>query len=203
MALNSITVNMSAPEKRHQIADYIKIGNAYVLMGLGFSSINESYGAQEDGKAYVNDSEQSSTVTSYQREFSYNCDLIKSEVAVMALLEVGKRGLTGTDAMFEYVRIDLYLPKTSEASNKQFYARYFVVSCIPDSEEGDGAEIVTSSGSLKPYGGMKEGWFDVSTKTFTEDSTAYATAYTVNSASSASSASSGSSDSTADTGGQS
>lgn len=167
MAISSNVANLAAPRKRHEIADYLKVDSAYVLMGSGFTTINENYGAQEDSKVYVNDKEQSTTVDSYQREFPYNCDLIDSQDAVAALREVGERGLTGLDAMFEYVRVDLFQPRSTEANNKEFYARHFIVSCIPSGEEGEGAATITNSGSLKPFGGMTEGWFDVDTKTFT------------------------------------
>lgn len=175
MAITSTNGRLAAPRKRHEIADYLKVGDTYVLMGTGFTTINETYGAQEDGKVYVNDREQSTTVTSYQREFPYNCDLIDSQEAVAALREVGIRGLTGTEAMFEYVRVDLFHPKANQAANTEFYARHFIVSCIPDSEEGEGAETVTSTGSLKPFGGMEEGWFDIEDSTFTADTFAYGT----------------------------
>lgn len=178
MAIDGSKLKLTAPKKRHQIADYLKVGDTYYLMGMGFTSINENYGTQEDGKAYVNNKELSTTVTSYQREFPYNCDLITSEEAIMALREVGERGLTGTDAMFEYVRVDLFLPKATAEDNTEFYARHFIVTAVADGEEGEGAEVVTNSGNLKPYGDMTEGWFKVgaSANTFTADLDAYATA---------------------------
>ena len=174
MAITGNGLNIAAPEKRHSIADYLKTGDTYHLMGTGFTTMNENYGAQEDGKVYVNDKEQSSTVTSYQREFPYNFDLIKSQAAVMALREVGERGLTGTDAMFEYVRVDLFLPQATGNDNTKYYARHFIVSAIPENEEGEGAATITGSGTLKPFGSMTEGWFDVTEKSFTEAATAYA-----------------------------
>lgn len=177
MAIAKEGLNLTAPKKRHQIADYLKVGNDYYLMGTGFTSINEQYGAQEDNKAYVNSKEQSTTLTSYQREFPYNCDLITSEEAVMALREVGERGLTGTDAMFEYIRVDLFLPKSSESNNEEFYARHFIVTAVPDGEEGEGTETITDTGTLKPFGEMTEGWFNIGeTKGFTENANAYTTA---------------------------
>lgn len=179
MAINDNVVTLTAPKQRYEIADYLKIGEDYVLMGAGFTSINEAFGAQEDSKVYVNDKEQTTWVKSFQREFAYNCDLIRSERAVAALREVGIRGLTGTQAMFEYVRVDLFSPKEVGADNASFYARRFIVSCVPDSEEGEGAETITDSGTLKPIGNMVEGWFDIQTKTFTEDKTAADTAFAV------------------------
>lgn len=177
MSIDGTKVKVAATKKRHEIADYLKVGNKFCLMGIGFTSLNEKYGAQEDGKAYVSSKELHTTVTSYQREFPYNCDLIVSEDAIMALREVGERGLTGTDAMFEYVRVDLFMPKSNGDDNAEFYARHFVVSAVTDGEDGEGAETIVDSGTLKPFGDMKEGWFKVGdTAAFTEDANAYLTA---------------------------
>lgn len=173
MPIDTKTLNISAPVKRHKIADYLEVDGALHLMGTGFTSINESFGAQEEGKIYVNDVQTTTWLNSYEPEFSYECDLISTEEAVKALREVGIRRLTGTDAMFRYVRVDLFQPKSEEDDNTQFYARRFIVSAIPDSEEGEGGENMTDSGTLKPVGDMEEGYFDLSTKTFTaNDSTA-------------------------------
>lgn len=179
MAINSTDVKLTAPKQRWEIADYLKVGDTYCLMGSGFTSINETFGAQEDSKVYVNDKEQTTWLKSFQREFPYNNDLIVSEKAVLALREVGQRGLTGTKAMFEYVRVDLFKPKAVGDDNADFYARHFIVSCVPDSEEGEGAETVTGSGSLKTVGNMTEGWFNIKTASFTADDTAAETAQSV------------------------
>lgn len=181
MAINNTDITLTAPKQRYDIADYLKVDDAYCLMGAGFSTINENTGAQEDSKVYVNDKETTTWVKGYQREFPYECDLIASEDAVMALREVGQRGLTGTNAMFEYVRVDLFRPKSALESNADFYARHFIVSCVPDSEEGEGADTMTNSGTLKTVGGMTEGWFDVSANTFTKDNDAASTAVVVTS----------------------
>lgn len=157
---------ITAPNNRYEIADYIKIGDEIVLMGLGFTSINETHGAQEASKTYVNDKTATTWVTGYQREFPYEMDLISSEKAVTALRNVGKKGLTGVDAMFEYYKVDLFDPKDSTEANTQFYARHFTVSCVPDSEEGEGGAEITSSGTLKAVGDMEEGYFDVKALTF-------------------------------------
>lgn len=179
MAIDSNAITLAAPKQRYEIADYLKVGGKYYLMGTGFTSINESSGAQEDSKTYVNDKETTTWLKGFQREFSYDNDLIISEVPVVALREVSLRGLTGTKAMFEYVRSDLFMPKAAAEDNTNFYARHFIVSAIPDSEEGEGADTITSSGKLKPIGSMTEGWFDMATMTFTEDSNAYETAKSV------------------------
>lgn len=168
MAISSATTK-AAPQNRHMIADYLGVDGENYLMGLGFTSINETHGAQESSKTYVNEKTATTWLTGYEREFSYENDLITSEKPVIALRDVGKRGLTGTDAMFDYYRVDLFDPKSKDDTNTSFYARHFIVTAVPDSEEGDGGAELTDSGTLKVVGDMEEGWFDVKAKTFTAD----------------------------------
>jgi len=101
--------------QRHQIADYINIGGAtgtekYELMGAGFNTLDENPAAQLDTKVYINDKSSSTTIKSYQTQFPFTSDLIKSEGAVMALYNVGRNHLTGSDAQFDYVKVELFQP---------------------------------------------------------------------------------------------
>lgn len=173
-------INLNTPKTRNCIADFLTVVKGSTSetcqMGTGFNSLNESFGAQEESKGYINDQDKSQYVKGYERSFAYDCDLITSEKAIAALLEVGERGLTGTDAMFEYHRVDLFRPKATTAENKEFYARRFIVTAVAESAEGAGTETVATKGTLKSFGGMSEGWFDMSTKKFTADPTAASTA---------------------------
>lgn len=157
-----------SPQNRHMIADYLGVGDENCLMGLGFTSINETHGAQESSKTYINEKTATIVLTRYDREFPYEADLIKSEKSIIALRDVGKRGLVGTDAMFDYYRVDLFDPQADGAANTSFYARHFVVTAVPDSEEGEGGEEISISGTLKVVGDMEEGYFDIQTKKFTK-----------------------------------
>lgn len=52
--------------QRHQIADYLNIGTSespnWVLMGVGFTSLNENFGAESESSKYVNEASESSSV---------------------------------------------------------------------------------------------------------------------------------------------
>lgn len=169
MAVND-TVTLSAPELRYMVSDYIMIDTAYELAGTGFNKLDENYGAQESSKAYINDKNTTTTVTGYNREFPYECDLIASEKVVKAFKDVAELGLTGTNAMFDYVRVNLYEPSAATQDNKSFFARRFIVTCVPDSSAGEGASEITMSGTLKVVGDPEIGKFDIATKKFTKDS---------------------------------
>lgn len=166
MAIKDTSVVVPSPIMRYEVADYLSVDDGYELMGLGFETVNESPNAQSSSKTYINQRSQSSFVKSYQREFSYSADMIKSEKALMALHDVNRQNMTGADAMFEYVRVDLYDPASGDTANT-FKARKFIVSNEVSSIEGAGGENMTFSGTLKAFGDPVEGTFNTQTKTFT------------------------------------
>lgn len=184
---NSVTV--PNPVMRYNIADYLSMEDGgFELMGLGFESLNESPNAQSSGKTYINQKSQASFVNSYQTEFPYTADMIKSEKALMALYEVARNHLTGAEAMFEYCRVDLFDPvttttgegenATTTTSTEVFKARKFIVSNEVSSVEGNGGEAIVLSGTLKAFGDPVEGTFNIKEKKFTAGTSAAATTTT-------------------------
>lgn len=152
--------------KKAQYLDCSETGTteAYELMGVGFTQLDENPGAQEYSQTYINQVTSSSFIRSYQTEFPYNCDMIPSENAVMALYKVGRDHLTGAAAMFRMVDVDLYNP--SETAN-EYPARRFIVSAVVSGSTGNGGEYIANSGTLKAVGDPVQGTFNTSTKAFT------------------------------------
>lgn len=157
------------PLLRNMIADYLDTSNdgsgTYSLMGSGFKKVDEKPNAQEYEAFYINQSSSSSYVKGYKPEFEYDCDLMKGDAACTALYEVGRNHYTGAQAMFNYVRVDLF-DDTGKDSTKGYPARKFVVTCIPDSTEGAGGDYIATTGTLKAVGDFVEGYFNVQTKAF-------------------------------------
>ena len=154
---------------RYHIADYLNVGTAenedYKLCGVGFSSLNESPSAEEDEKIYINMKSASTKVKSYKTEFSFEAELIKEEEATMWLYDVGRNHKTGSDAMTDYVRVELFRP--IEGEENTFTARKFKVSAIISENAGEGGEPLQTTGSLKAVGDFIDGKFNTSTRTFT------------------------------------
>lgn len=152
--------------QRNMIADYLNIGTSekpeFVLMGAGFTSLDESPGAQTETKVYINDKSSSTTIKSYETQFSFESELISDEKAIMALYNVGRDHLTGSEAEFDYVRVDLYETATEDG----YPARKFKVAAEISDCSGEGGETVVVSGNLNAVGDPINGTFDVSTKTF-------------------------------------
>lgn len=156
---------------RNQIADYLEIDSGasdkeYVLMGTGFTTLDESPGANIEKTTYINESSGSSTITKYETKFSFNADMIADERAVMALYKVGRDHLVGENAEFNYVRVDLYEAASEGGTYK---ARKFKVAAEISDYKGDGGEKIKVSGTLNAVGDPVQGTFNVSTKTFTAE----------------------------------
>ncbi len=153
--------------QRHQIADYLNIGTSespnWVLMGVGFTSLNETFGAESESSKYVNEASESSSVTSYKSVFPFEAHLIKSQEAVNALYTVGRNHLVGAEAEFEYCRVELFDGKASAEST--YAARKFLVSAEVSSIEGDKKQSV--KGNLNAVGDPVDGYFNTKTPAFT------------------------------------
>ena len=89
--------------QRHEFADYLNCGTSetpdWQLMGTGFTSLNESPNAQTNTKKYVNEKSSTTSITQYQTEFSYDADLIASELAITTLYKIARDHKTGSDAV--------------------------------------------------------------------------------------------------------
>lgn len=153
--------------KRHDFADYLNIqtgGNPnFVLMGTGFTTLDENPGAQTSKKKYVNEKASSSSITSYETVFPFTSDLIVQQEAVLALYKVGRNHCTGSDAEFQYVRVELW--DKAENKENEFAARLFIVSAEISSISGE--DEIAVSGNLNAVGDPIDGTFNTTTKTFT------------------------------------
>ena len=152
------------PIMRNQVADYLGVDGTFYLMGVGFSALDENPNAKTMQKTYISEQAATTVVTSYQTEFPYSADMISSEEAIMALYLVGRNHLTGAEAMFEYVRVDLFAPIGDQANT--FEARRFIVSNVVNNNAGEGGDPMTITGVLHCVGDMTLGTFNTSTNEF-------------------------------------
>lgn len=153
---------------RNKIADYLKVGEKFELMGTGFTQLDESPSAQTDSTTYINETGSSTDIISYETEFGYEADHIPSQTAITALWKDGRDHHTGSDAQHTYVRVDLYNPiGTPTEETAEYKARQFTVANEVSDYEGEGGEKVSVSGTLHAVGDPVQGKFDTVTKTFT------------------------------------
>lgn len=152
-----------AVRKRKMQANYLKIKDAFELLGTGFTELNESPSAQTSSKRYINQASASQSVTGYEWASEFTADQIVSEVAIEYIRKIGEIQLTGADTETDYLIVDLDKP----AQTAGFRARKIKVAIAVDSfEDNDGELGVT--GSFLGISDPIEGTFDTSTKEFTE-----------------------------------
>ena len=152
---------------RHQIADYINVGDTdaeYALMGAGFSALNEATGAKTETTTYINDKASSSYIKGYETSFDFDTELILEEAATAKIYDISRNQKVGTDAETEYVRVELFKPTDGENT---YEARRFKVSVEVSDLTGEGASAVKISGSLKVLGDFTDGTFNTQTRVFT------------------------------------
>ena len=152
--------------KRHEFADYLNIQTeetpSFVLMGTGFTTLDENPGAQTSKKKYVNEAASSSSITSYETVFPFESDLIIQQEADLALYNVGRNHCTGSDAEFQYVRVELW--DKVDGKPNEFAARLFTVSAEISSISGE--DEIAVSGNLNAVGDPVNGTFNTETKAF-------------------------------------
>lgn len=157
-----------AAVQRDEFADYLNVGTLekpnYVLMGVGFTTLNESPGAKTKTKKYVNERTSSTSIVSYESKFPFESDLIKSQEAVIALYNVGRNHYTGADTEFDYVRVELW----DKIEKNVFAARKFKVAAEISDISGEDDQVV--KGNLNAIGDPVFGVFNTETKMFTETS---------------------------------
>ena len=155
--------------KRHQYADYLNVGTEatpeWVLMGTGFTTLDEEPNAQTESVKYVCDKSASSSVIGYETSFPYEAEQIQDEKAIEAIYTIGRNHYIGADAEIEYCRVELWNKATG---TNTFEARKFLVSVEVSSFAGENK--MTISGNLNAVGDPVLGTFNTTTKKFTEAS---------------------------------
>lgn len=153
-----------AIRNRTLVADYLKVGEEFVLMGAGFTDINESPNAKTSKKQYVNDKSPTSSIVSYESEFSYETDQIRDQKAIDYICDIGETHKVGAEAETEYIRVDLDKPGTTENT---FRARKFNIAIQVDELTAKDGEM-TAKGKLLTKGDLEVGTFNTQTKEFTK-----------------------------------
>lgn len=158
----------TAVRQRRHNADYLSVGGSYEFMGTGFTQVDDSPSASTSSKRYINMRSETQSITGYSWTAAFTFDEIDSEKAIAYLIKVGKEELLGEDAETDYVSVDL---NGTSTSGKGYPARKRHVA-IEVSEFSDSDGEIEGSGNLLAKGDWVFGFFDVESKTFTEDETA-------------------------------
>lgn len=163
-------------EMREKLMHFFNIGTAsapqYVLLGDGITSLTEEFNPESETKQYINQANGSTSVKSYTPSISVEKEYIKDDELQAWMNEKIKILPTGSEAEADYVRINVLETPTADGvypAVKRKCTYQF------DSIGGDaGAELMNAM-TLGGVGDGIQGTFNVSTKTFTEATTATTT----------------------------
>lgn len=150
--------------KRTIQANYMKVNDAFELLGTGFTELNESPSAQTTSKRYINQSSATQSVTGYEWGTSFNTDQIKSDKAIEYIKEIGEMQKTGADTETEYLIVDLDKQGTAEGT---YRSRKIKIAIAVDSFDDNDGELGIS-GNFLGQSDPVEGTFTVADKTFVE-----------------------------------
>lgn len=161
--------------QRYQEALYVNItpkaaSQVWELFGTGATKADESFDAQTSGKRYINQVSTSQNVTGYEYSVEYEYDQIPSQRAIKFIDSVAKKEKVGSDAMTDLVIVSMNLKASAD---KGYPARKRRVAISPDGN-ADNDGTMTGTGSLLGRTDWNYGYFDVETRTFTEDKAAEA-----------------------------
>lgn len=150
--------------KRKIQANYLEIDKVYEFLGIGFTELNESPGAQTTTKRYINQSSASQSITGYEWTSSFTADQIENEKAIEYIREIGEMNKLGADTETDYLIVDLDKPGMSPNT---FRARKRKIAISVDSFDDNDGEL-GMSGSFLGISDPVEGTFNTQDKTFKE-----------------------------------
>lgn len=166
--------NMEVKERR-KFADYLDVTptaeeRKYVLLGAGFTQLDENPSAQTSSKRYVNDASATKSITGYDDAFPFTADQIRAQEGLDFICNIGENRLTGAAAESTLIRVDLdkKVAPAGDAAVEEYEARLFRVAVeIANFADSDGQ--MTADGNFLPKGSVQTGKFNIKTCTFTAE----------------------------------
>jgi len=155
-----------ATATRNWLSDYISAVSetpSYSLLGLGVIKVDESLGTKVDKTPFINNTNETGTVTGYGRTFPFDAQLRTGETAIMQLWAISENDGVGDDAELYYVRVNLYVTPTAGA----YPAKRYKVAVETTDKSGAGLDIMRITGTMHQVGDATIGTFNPSTKAFT------------------------------------
>lgn len=146
-------------------AHYFGFNNKIVLGGV-ITDMTESSNPKEAQKQYMHEKSEKTKVTGFANEFPITQDMVKGDEVCEYMYELFERRKVSPDLNIDHYIVDLWRPVTGSANT--FEARKINQTCVITECNGAPGEQKQITGSLKG-GDFVYGTFNVSTKTFTEE----------------------------------
>lgn len=162
-------VNKMEVKERRKFADFLNVTPSeatpkYMLLGAGFTQLDENPSAQTSSKRYVNDASATKSITGYDDSFPFSTDQIRAQEGVDFICNIGENRLTGAMAETDLVRVDL--DKVAAAGTDEYECRKFLVAVeVANFADADGQ--MTADGNFLPKGTLEKGKFNIKSSTYT------------------------------------
>ena len=135
------------------------------LIGEGFTTFPKAMNPKEYTRKYISDKTERTDVIGYAPSIGYSCDAIPDDPCVSEIIHITDNELIGTDTHRDIISVNRWTE--SDGTCEAFKRTYAV---IPDNK-GDGTDALVYTGTLKAVSDLVKGTFNVSTKTFTPETT--------------------------------
>lgn len=164
----SYTNNIVQDKDIARYLDCSDVENTYnfQLCGQGWKKADYSGGAKNTTVRYINSASETSVVSGYAPSISFDLDYISSETTIACVVDTAKKLKTGGECVRKFVEVDTF--KTATATNTYPARMYDATISVDSGSATDGN--VGFSGTL-PLTNMVEGTFNITSKTFTANST--------------------------------
>ena len=153
----------------HEFGHYLNItpntdNDTFMLMGAGWSQLDQNYSAQVTSKRYINDKSATKRISSYDFSAPYSTDLIRTKETVAFIYNIAVNQLTGEDAETDYIMVELDNPTAEGSKSFVAYKRRVAVE-VSGIASGDGDAVI--SGNLQGIGDPIKGTATIGAGTVT------------------------------------
>lgn len=124
---------------------------AYYLRMTKFTEISKSKNPTEYSRTYVDEDGETTDVTGYSEEISYNFDQHVGNLVHKKLADIADDEKTDSDALVDILQVDL-----TEPMEGGYKARLRTYSTVPDAD-GDSTDAYTYSGTFRKNSNMTIG----------------------------------------------
>ena len=161
---------MSAQMMRYMILYFLNTGTeatpVWTLLGKGFTKLDESPNPQVESKTYIHEKTASPSIKSYEPSFPFEAELWRGEEGLMKLYEVARQRKVGSEAIVDMVATDFTVDDSGDPVAAPTARSMNMAVEVTDLVTGEGGEVLTMSGNLNQVGDALEGYFTLSTKTW-------------------------------------
>ena len=156
---------------KHEVGYYVTVGSGdtFNWCNLGFTEMTGAFNPTTQERQYIGESNRTTTTTALQPQWAFNTERVVGDPVNDDLNDICLAMLTGTlQAQRTFVRVDL---KTPHATATGYYKALKATMNIniENFDQGAPGEVVSMSGNYSVDGAVVEGYFNPTTKEWSDN----------------------------------